>query len=66
MSGIYPHTSRANERVGGSHLRRGQVAVILGDAMRRAGLSERPFNHLLFTGSTRVRRLVDAGRGQKT
>ncbi|WP_018403946.1 coniferyl aldehyde dehydrogenase [Marinobacter gelidimuriae] len=58
MSELTPHTSALMKELVEATFDEDQVAVILGDAKVAADFSERPFNHLLFTGSTSVGKLV--------
>ncbi len=58
MSEFTPHTSALVKELIEATFDEDQVAVILGDAEVAARFTEKPFNHLLFTGSTSVGKLV--------
>ncbi|CAB3694175.1 Coniferyl aldehyde dehydrogenase [Paraburkholderia phenoliruptrix] len=54
MSELTPRTSALFERLIGETFARDHVAVVNGDAALAAAFSAQPFDHLLFTGSTKV------------
>ena len=54
MSELTPRTSALFEQLIGRTFARDHVAVVNGDAALAAAFSAQPFDHLLFTGSTRV------------
>jgi coniferyl-aldehyde dehydrogenase len=54
MSELTPLTSALMERLIGETFARDHVSVINGDAAMGAAFTSLPFDHLLFTGSTRV------------
>ncbi|MGF6965517.1 coniferyl-aldehyde dehydrogenase [Paraburkholderia sp. WC7.3g] len=54
MSELTPRTSALFEQLVGQTFARNHVAVVNGDAALAAAFSAQPFDHLLFTGSTRV------------
>lgn len=58
MPELAPRTSALFERLIGQSFAREDVAVVNGDAALGAAFSAQPFDHLLFTGSTRVGREV--------
>ncbi len=58
MSEFTPHTSALTATIVESTFPRDLVAVINGEADVAADFSSRPFDHLLFTGSTSVGKLV--------
>ena len=58
MSEFTPHTSALMKELVEATFAEDQVAVVLGDAEVAAKFTEQPFNHLLFTGSTSVGKLV--------
>jgi aldehyde dehydrogenase (NAD+)/coniferyl-aldehyde dehydrogenase len=58
MPELAPRTSALFERLIGQSFARDHVAVVNGDAAFGAAFSAQPFDHLLFTGSTRVGREV--------
>lgn len=57
-SELTPHTSAILRRMVGELFEPDQVAIVEGDASVGAAFSALPFDHLLFTGSTRVGRYV--------
>jgi len=54
MSELTPRTSALFEQLIGQTFARNHVAVVNGDAALAAAFSAQPFDHLLFTGSTKV------------
>ncbi|MEX3900397.1 coniferyl aldehyde dehydrogenase [Paraburkholderia sp. BR10954] len=54
MSELTPRTSALFELLIGQTFARNHVAVVNGDAALAAAFSAQPFDHLLFTGSTKV------------
>ncbi|PSF05190.1 coniferyl-aldehyde dehydrogenase [Marinobacter fuscus] len=58
MSEFTPHTSALFKEIIDSIFAEDLVSVITGEADVAADFSERPFDHLLFTGSTSVGKLV--------
>jgi coniferyl-aldehyde dehydrogenase len=54
MSELTPRTSALFEQLIGQTFARDHVAVVNGDAALAAAFSAQPFDHLLFTGSTKV------------
>ncbi|MCC8393169.1 coniferyl aldehyde dehydrogenase [Paraburkholderia sp. MMS20-SJTR3] len=54
MSELTPRTSALFEQLIGQTFARNHIAVVNGDAALAAAFSAQPFDHLLFTGSTRV------------
>ncbi len=54
MSELTPRTSAMFEQLIGQTFARDHVAVVNGDAALAAAFSAQPFDHLLFTGSTKV------------
>ncbi|GHD42806.1 coniferyl-aldehyde dehydrogenase [Marinobacter persicus] len=58
MSEFTPHTSALLQQLVGRYFDEQQVCVITGEADVAAEFSRQPFDHLLFTGSTTVGRLV--------
>jgi acyl-CoA reductase-like NAD-dependent aldehyde dehydrogenase len=54
MSELTPRTSALFEQLIGQTFSRDHVAVVNGDATLAAAFSAQPFDHLLFTGSTKV------------
>ena len=54
MSELTPRTSALFEQLIGQTFARDHVAVVNGDAAFAAAFSAQPFDHLLFTGSTKV------------
>jgi coniferyl-aldehyde dehydrogenase len=57
-SELTPGFSRLLARIVAEHFKPEEIAVVLGDAEAGRAFSELPFDHLLFTGSTAVGRLV--------
>ena len=58
MSEFTPHTSALMKEILEAHFPQDLVAVVNGDAEVAAAFSSKPFDHLLFTGSTAVGRHV--------
>ncbi|MEM5338624.1 coniferyl aldehyde dehydrogenase [Paraburkholderia azotifigens] len=58
MSELTPRTSMLFEQLISQTFSRDHVAVVNGDAAHAAAFSAQPFDHLLFTGSTKVGRDV--------
>ena len=54
MSELTPRTSALFEQLIGQTFARNHIAVVNGDAALAAAFSAQPFDHLLFTGSTKV------------
>lgn len=53
-----PHTSKLLEKMLNELYREDEVKVVLGDADVSSALTGMPFNHIFFTGSTQVGKLV--------
>jgi coniferyl-aldehyde dehydrogenase len=58
MSEFTPHTSALFKEIIESMFAEDMVSVIIGEADVAADFSQQPFDHLLFTGSTSIGRLV--------
>ncbi|MCZ4263161.1 coniferyl aldehyde dehydrogenase, partial [Limimaricola sp. G21655-S1] len=60
LSVFTPHTNAALRTMLSSVFDENEIAIIEGDAQMAAAFSSLPFDHLLFTGSTMVGKLVMA------
>ncbi len=58
MSEFTPHTGELLERLLAAHFQHDHVAVVNGDVAVAQAFAAKPFDHLLFTGSTAVGRQV--------